>query len=1209
MPSAHATVIEGQLRRARADLEAAVRGSSDLPAEQVLADHPAVAADTEAALELVYTEFVLREQLGQAPDPADWYRRFPQWRTDLEQMFEVHVELKKQDEKRKSRASADPIRVAPSASSARTIGEFEILGEIGRGGMGVVYKARQPSLARLVAVKVILSGAHAGERERERFRREAETAARLDHSNIVRIYEVGEHDGRPFCAMEFVDGTPLADLLAGSPWPVRKAAELIATVAAAAQHAHENGVVHRDLKPGNILLVGAKRDTDAERTKTHASGSARGIAPPAPPVKIVDFGLAKSMTDDARGPTRTGDVIGTPTYMAPEQADGRSAQVGPATDVWAMGVTLYELLVGHPPFQGDSSVETLNQVRTAEPVPPRRLRPTVPRDLEVICLKCLRKKPADRYTTAAELAADLTRWLNGEAIRARPVSATEHAARWCRRNPTVASLLAVVFALLVGGPILFAALWLDARAARLAEWNASRAKDAAIAEKDGALHDKDEAIERLEHQRYGAQLAEAQQEMDIGAAENARHILDATQPKYRHLEWDFLRRVTSARQYSPPPAAGHRPAISPDGRTLAWVEADNTADNRGLYVSYFDLRRPPTAPARTKYRVQIRRLPDHELVREWSFTAGKVMSVSYADRGRRLVVTADDPALSVWEVDTGKLVCHLPRLDGAVRLIPPPSVDVDLPRYLMSLADDGRSILFWDALTGERLETFTVPADTTVISVVPSPDQQTFTVSVRSDKTKEGLRYQCRVGDKRPTNPNALLRSLYCYDPTGRLVLTQGDGADLLTVIEVATGKTLHQLRTEGPVGSEMAISRDGRYVTACHVGVGACVWDLTDPAAAMRGYHKPTRVFTPVANTLFPTTAVQLTDAGELAVIGGRGARVTVFAVAGGGHQDFLPDPYPRTNVPTQTLLPAVWLHPDGRRAFAAGPCGFDLWDTAAGRCLHADRDPSSDLYGSVLSPDGSKFLVSRVGRVPQAVPTKSLGILEMWAVDPPRKLWEVRTPERFALAARFHPDSTAVTAVLFQGEVVTLDAATGDRRVSVRHEGFADSTVAISPDATAVYWLQADPESGGTRATVTDAATGDVTRRFVVPERTGRVGSAWFLDPARLHCVSWTTDHLQQWDVTAGRWVRNYTGVSGAIRFAPTADGKRFVALGPQHVTVWDTDTGQKVLALPAPPATWQTRGVAVSPDGGRIAVVGLTGRLRVWDTGRTAPADEPR
>jgi serine/threonine protein kinase len=280
--------------------------------------------------------------------------------------------------------------------------------------MGVVYKARQRALDRVVALKIIRSGAHAGAEERARFLAEARAAARLQHPNIVQVFEVGEHAGEPHCVLEYVAGSSLRNQLAEAPLSPRQAAELVQALARAVYHAHVHGVVHRDLKPGNVLL---------------AAGT---LAP-----KVADFGLAKRLDEDS-DQTRTGAILGTPTYMAPEQAAGRTKEVGPAADIYGLGVILYECLTGRPPFRGASVQETLEQVRTREPVSPRLLQPGVPSDLETICLKCLQKEPPRRYATAEELGADLGRFLVGEPIRARPVGRVERAWRWCRRNPWVA---------------------------------------------------------------------------------------------------------------------------------------------------------------------------------------------------------------------------------------------------------------------------------------------------------------------------------------------------------------------------------------------------------------------------------------------------------------------------------------------------------------------------------------------------------------------------------------------------------------------------------------------------------------------------------------------------------------------------------------------------------------------------------------------------
>ncbi len=284
---------------------------------------------------------------------------------------------------------------------------YEILAELGRGAMGVVYRAREEALDRPVALKMILAGGHASPADRARFRREAEAAAALRHSNIVQVYAVGEVSGLPFCAQEFIPGGTLADHAAGKPLPPRRAAELVAAVARAVQHAHENGIVHRDLKPANVLL-------DADGTP-----------------KVADFGLAKKL-GSGTGPTATGAVLGTPAYMAPEQAEGQA--VGPPADVYALGAILYELLTGRPPFQAATPLDTILQVVSTEPPPPRAVNPAVPRDLETVALQCLRKEPGRRYATAAELADDLGRWRAGEPIAARPPGRGERLVRGAKRH-------------------------------------------------------------------------------------------------------------------------------------------------------------------------------------------------------------------------------------------------------------------------------------------------------------------------------------------------------------------------------------------------------------------------------------------------------------------------------------------------------------------------------------------------------------------------------------------------------------------------------------------------------------------------------------------------------------------------------------------------------------------------------------------------------
>jgi tetratricopeptide (TPR) repeat protein len=331
------------------------------------------------------------------------------------------------------------VDASPSAVNLPRIPGYELLGLLGRGGMGLVYRARQVGLNRLVALKVVRGGALATPQLRVRFRIEAEAIARLQHPHVVQIHEVGEHDGCPYFAMELVEGGTLAEHLDAAPVAADEAARLVEVLARAIHSAHLRGIVHRDLKPSNVLL------------QAHELQPV-GLGLP----KITDFGLAKLLEDDeALAPTRAGAILGTPTYMAPEQAWGRPQDVGPATDIYGLGVILYEMLGGRPPFRGKTDLETLDLVRSAEPPPPSQFRAKVPRDLETICLKCLRKEPARRYATADDLADDLRRFLQGEPIRARPVGRGERLLMWARRRPAAAALVLclvlVTAAALAGG--------------------------------------------------------------------------------------------------------------------------------------------------------------------------------------------------------------------------------------------------------------------------------------------------------------------------------------------------------------------------------------------------------------------------------------------------------------------------------------------------------------------------------------------------------------------------------------------------------------------------------------------------------------------------------------------------------------------------------------------------------------------------------------
>ena len=497
--------LERQLRQACEALEQRVRAGQDYHTEECLAANPELATDVDAILELAYFEYVLREELGQAPSAEDWYHRFPEQQSALEKILKIHHGSSNHSSS--VRLSAHLDTMVPSQTMVQKkqpvqtgLGKYELLGELGRGAMGVVYKARERALDRIVAIKVILAGPHAGQDRLDQAYREARAIARLQHPNIVQIHEIGEEDGRPFLCMEYVDGPGLDRLLRrwqgqGSPGLAPDvAANLLQTVARAVHYAHQQGIVHRDLKPANILMrgaVGESPHTSARETES-AGLDLQSVVP-----KIADFGLAKFL-DSPAGATCTGQLVGTPSFMAPEQADGRVDEVGPAADVYALGVILYELLAGRPPFQATTVQLSLELTRTAEPLPPRRWRPNLPRDLQTICLKCLAKEPGGRYASALALAEDLRRYLAGEPIRAVAATRYERLAKWVKRRPVVAGLLAALMIVLAGG--VTGIIWQWQRAEQNAATALENARDFKL-ERDKAIEERGRAERHLKSAR------------------------------------------------------------------------------------------------------------------------------------------------------------------------------------------------------------------------------------------------------------------------------------------------------------------------------------------------------------------------------------------------------------------------------------------------------------------------------------------------------------------------------------------------------------------------------------------------------------------------------------------------------------------------------------------------------------------------------------
>jgi Protein kinase domain len=446
--------------------------------EELLAQHPTLQTDADAAVDVIYHEFVIRLARGESPCAEDYLLRFPNWAHALMRQFAVDEALRAVDGSTVNApdlaattmgAVTAPDGIMPPGAP-RAIDGYEILGELGRGGMGIVFKARERRLNRLVAIKTVSEATFTAPAQLRRFLAEAEVIARLKHPNIIPIYAIGEENGRPYFSLELAEGGNLSDRLAKGPITARQAAEMIETLARAVSDAHAAGIIHRDLKPSNVLL------------------SSDGVP------KIGDFGLAKLLGDDSAR-TISGEVLGTPSYMAPEQAEGRSRDVGPASDIFALGAILYHTLTGRPPFLGASAMETMKLVTSTEAVPPRQQRPEIPRDLETITMKCLEKDPRGRYADTGALADDLRWFLEGRPIAARPVGPVGRFGRWRRRNPALAATAAALLMTFIFGTPALLGLWLRAWADRTrAEVERGRAE----IERDRAERSRDRAVRAVD---------------------------------------------------------------------------------------------------------------------------------------------------------------------------------------------------------------------------------------------------------------------------------------------------------------------------------------------------------------------------------------------------------------------------------------------------------------------------------------------------------------------------------------------------------------------------------------------------------------------------------------------------------------------------------------------------------------------------------------
>src|SRR5262245_8918830 len=902
---------------------------------------------------------------GQRPDRAEWLARHPDLAEQLTAFFADQDRLD---------ALARPLHSAPAAGTCvRYFGDYELLEEIARGGMGVVYRARQLSLQRIVALKMILAGQLASAEDVRRFQSEAEAAANLDHPNIVPIYEVGEHQGQHYFSMKLVEGGSLTRCLDRFQDDPRAAARLVATVARAVHHAHQRGILHRDLKPQNILLD--------ERGEPH----------------VTDFGLARKIAGDG-GLTRSGAIVGTPEHMAPEQATAQKS-LTTATDVHGLGTVLYVLLTGRPPFRGETVLETLEQVVGREPQSPQALNPKVSRDLETICLKCLQKDPARRYASAEALAEDLERWLRGEPVLARPVGRLGRIGRWCRRNPALAAAgTAAVLATFGALIVLAVTVVLVSQARQEALRRAEVEKELRqAAEQDAARLAFEQAHTRGTQEgpalgllaladalpravRAEADDVERSLRLHLAAWGNELHPLEAVLPHdgpITRLTFDADGKIAavatdtgtvrlwdlsgtgeggSGRLLGELESAGKNEADKVEALSFSW-------DGKRILIGRLHVRFPEAGAVQKRHQAQLWDTATRRPLGPPLAHPGDVLAAAFSRDGKHVVTGGHDGTARLWDADTGK-----PSGKPLVHPGPVFAVAFSPDGKLLVTGCKDRQARLWDVRTGALVGT-PLRHKGEVMALAFSPSGKAVLtvgedVRVIAELNRIEADVDVRLWDPATGGPigqplphHSPVRA-FAFSPDGARLAT-GDWSGSVRLWETGTGKLVGSPLRHREEVTAVAFSPDGQTLLTASEDRTAQLWDVRTGGPKGPPLLHPLKVraaaFSPSPGGGLRALTWSEDGAARLWRVGSR-------------------DPVgPRLSAPLGTLfgsIAAVGISPDGKLALVGGGRSADLWELGTGKrretvfFLEKQGEGftggrsflghTSNLTGAMFSPDG---------------------------------------------------------------------------------------------------------------------------------------------------------------------------------------------------------------------------------------------------------------